>query len=60
MKKYETYKQAQERTGFCRSTLMKFDRKGITIHVGRAVRFDAEALDKALADEARKGDNDES
>ncbi|WP_026661682.1 hypothetical protein [Butyrivibrio proteoclasticus] len=50
MKKYEKVKEAMERTGFSRNTLMKFDRPGITIRVGRTVRFDCDALDKALAE----------
>lgn len=38
-----------KRTGYSRNTLMKFDRHGITVRVGKAIRFDADALDEALA-----------
>ena len=49
MKKYEKVKEAMERTGFSRNMLMKFDKPGITIRVGRTIRFDCDALDAALA-----------
>ncbi len=55
MKKYETVKEAISRTGLCRTTLMqKFDREGITFRIGRTVRFDVDALDKAIAEKAGK------
>lgn len=53
MKKYEKVKEAMERTGLCRATLMKFDRAGITYRIGRTIRFDSEALDKAIAEQGR-------
>ncbi len=57
MKQYETVKQAMERTGLCRSTLLQFDREGITYRIGRAVRYDVDALDAAIA-EMSKGRSD--
>ena len=59
MKRYETVKQAMERTGLCRTSIMKFDRKGITVRIGKAIRFDVDALDEALADGDKKGEIDE-
>lgn len=49
MKTYETIKHAMKRTGYSRNTLMRFDKPGITVRVGKAIRFDADALDEALA-----------
>lgn len=54
MIKYETVKEAAKRTGLCRNTLMQFDREGITYRIGRALRFDADALDAAIAEMSAK------
>ncbi len=59
MKRYETVKQAMERTGYSRNSIMRFDRKGITVRIGKAIRFDVDALDEALANESEKGAKDE-
>ena len=56
MKQYETVKQAMNRTKLSRATLMKFDKVGITFRVGRSVRFDSEALDKAIAEQGAHND----
>lgn len=58
MKKWETVKQSVERTGFCRATIMRFDKPGIFVRVGRAIRIDADALDSALEEmQATAGDH---
>ena len=46
--KFLKYKEACEKFGVCRNTLMKYDRPGITIRIGRCVRFDEDALTEAL------------
>lgn len=51
--KYLKYKEACEKLGVCRNTLMKYDRLGITIRIGRCVRFDEDALMEALQEEQR-------
>ena len=56
MKRYETVNQAKERTNLSRSSLMRFDKPGITIRVGRAIRFDVDALDKALTEAQEAAD----
>jgi hypothetical protein len=49
MKHYEKVKGATERTGYSRNFLMaNFDKPGITIRIGRTIRFDADALDAAI------------
>lgn len=54
--KYFTYKQACSEFGVCRNTLMKYDRPGITIRIGKCVRFDREALLKAFQAEEVKNE----
>ena len=60
MKQYEKVKQAMERTGFSRNTLMKFDRPGITVRVGKIIRFDSDAPDKAIAEQSSTTDGKEN
>jgi hypothetical protein len=48
MRKWETVKQAMERTHLSRNSVMKFDRPGITTRIGKKILFDADALDEAL------------
>lgn len=52
MKKWETVKQTMERTNLSRTSVMRFDKPGITTRIGKTIRFDVDALDEALA----KGD----
>lgn len=56
MKKYLNYKEAGEMLGVCRNTLMKYNRPGIAIKIGKCVRFDADALVEAIKNENKKGD----
>ena len=45
MKSYQTVKQLQERTGYCRATIMKyFDRDNISFRIGRAIRFEQDKI----------------
>lgn len=53
MKKYETIKEAMARTRLSRTTLMKFDKDGVTYRIGRTVRFDSDALDRAIAEQRK-------
>lgn len=47
--KWETVKELKERTGFCRSTIMKFfDKPGISVRLGRTIRFNSDAVDEIL------------
>ncbi len=46
--KFLKYKEACEKFGVCRNTLMKYDRPGITVRIGRCVRFDENALEQAI------------
>lgn len=48
MKKWETVKQVMERTHLSRTSVMKFDKPGITTRIGTTIRFDSDALDEAL------------
>ena len=50
-KKYLTYREACELFGICRNTMMKYDRPGITVRLGRTIRFDKDALIKAVQSE---------
>ncbi len=55
MKKYQTVKELQERTGYCRAFIMKFfDKPGISYRVGRALRFDADAVDRVIAEQGER------
>ena len=48
MKELLTSKEACKKLKICRNTLMKYDRPGITVRIGRAVRYDEDALMKAI------------
>lgn len=49
MKNYQTVTQLKERTGYCRATIMKyFDVPGVSYRLGRAIRFDADAVDRII------------
>lgn len=47
-KRFLRSKEACEKLGICRNTLMKYDRPGITVRIGRCVRYDEEALIEAI------------
>ena len=49
MKKWETVKEVMERTSLYRNSVMTYlDKPGISVRIGRSIRFDADAVDKAL------------
>ena len=46
-----------EKLGICRKTLMKYDRPGITIRIGKCVRYDVDALIDAIKAEQEEKEN---
>ncbi|WP_022762617.1 helix-turn-helix transcriptional regulator [Butyrivibrio sp. AD3002] len=52
MKHYETVKEACKRTGLSRQTLKKFYMDGVVFKIGRSIRFDSDALDKAIEEKS--------
>ncbi|WP_196808607.1 helix-turn-helix domain-containing protein [Butyrivibrio sp. AC2005] len=44
-------KEACELLGVCPNTLKRYDRNGISVRIGRAVRYDSEALIAAVKGE---------